>query len=1527
MERRASAAGEGRNVAMGATGNDASFLVPVEVTRLNETAGGQGEGTPRLENQTGTPTEAVERNQNQGDLLRNLGPLVPVDFHGVAGRMGNENPGLRRVEVASQGVGEHGRGSLVSPVMGGPTLTFPQGAPTVYGPTGYPAHLGHPGFGRNDAPPQGWMEQGFFPMQTPMRQPALMEAGNPFWSPEARSFLGGPLEGRSSGIAVEGNPNRALDMDPNQSEPRGDGVRVGLGDAVQEGLSRMVTGVGEHLFPGRDPLGWFRGQNQGQPVQTGSPEVEMDPIELFRIRCLREAEQKFAQGIEQMQRRQGVEKPDGSSGSFKTVDEQRLPDVGNQALEQPPGLMGFRGPQRAGNPRVEGQGLHSGTQAFGGNYGSGTGEVATETLRSVDLPPLPSEASSIQFGDWLAMIEPLLADISYSSGEWWSKIMDTVRKAYEAWLVEDPLGRLRLKVEIPQEALAWPRTEKRALAMLLQALPEKLRAEMVAARKLTTPQLMFRLYCLFQPGGQAERSSLLQLLTESKGMNTPQEMASTMRQWLRWLERSEELGLVLPDPMVLAGVLGKMSDSMSKVGTQVAFRLSSTRQKLMMDGRPSLSDVKVFAEYLLAEAEDLSLNTTVSLGSGSGNVSGKPSVKMLSTPESTREPLGDGRDKGLVPSNSSQVTSKNACRYWLTEEGCKRGDKCKFVHTVLEPKDGRCFNCSGVGHGKRECPHQQKKKLAKTQAERTPRKPGLENAKGSGKDKTIPPSGNESLEGSEFAGSQSENPNGQGKGSSKGSGKGQSKGNANTPQDGFQELMQEATSLMKSLRPSIKAVRPTDQMCKVVSDNCPTGLLDGGATNALRMGTSEELAQSLVVTVELASGTAELHQNPQTGTLLTKIPVEPIVPLRGIVELGYKIKWDSKGCEIYHPEHGKLTCWLRNGCPVVREEHALQLIDDMERKQRERLLGPKIARGDVSGEVREWWNKEFPSIPEDVLSYMGGQNEELPPGDQLPWNRRCRRRFLNAKAIVIHLFSGKCSKFWRDGWPAGVECVTVDVAEDSRQNLHDTGVWSFLNYLVRTKNVIAIVGGPPCRTVSRLRNLRPGPKPLRGRTDLRYGLPELTEAEKTMTDSDSALMLKQLGLYKMAQSHNENPLPVGFLMESPQDPSTYANEPEAPSFWCWEEVEDFARDEKMKLISLDQGSLGHPQRKPTSCLTNLPGLEGLDGLRADENYGQKLQTDLGKRFEQTASWSTWAPGLKEVVKQGILQMGVLRGVVDANCKKVLNLTQWKQHILQGHRPYRRDCRACVLDMASGPPHRRRLYAGTSAWSLGVDVVLFGETKDDITGKDVKYAVVGTALVPHFREETQPPMKSEPVEDVEIPNWGEGLDEIEYPLGEENPEAPIREGENPGESDPPRLVGSGENFEENKREKAVLDEVENCSQPLSLKHVTMVEPIASRSTQDVLHALTLIVIRMKSLGINVNRLHGDRAKELLSAKTESWCNRHGLIRTLGGGTTPQTMEGLSQKSNSLKEGLDCFCEKRMGVFQIGQRLCDMPPKKD
>ena len=120
-------------------------------------------------------------------------------------------------------------------------------------------------------------------------------------------------------------------------------------------------------------------------------------------------------------------------------------------------------------------------------------------------------------------------------------------------------------------------------------------------------------------------------------------------------------------------------------------------------------------------------------------------------------------------------------------------------------------------------------------------------------------------------------------------------------------------------------------------------------------------------------------------------------------------------------------------------------------------------------------------------------------------------------------------------------------------------------------------------------------------------------------------------------------------------------------------------------------------------------------------------------------------------------------------KKAFKQGTMETHIIQGHRPYRRDCRACILDMAAGPAHRRREFGGTSAWSLGVDIIQLGGTKDDVTGLDVKYALVGTALVPVF--EHYPPShkvqddeeKTPFLEEIVEPSWGEGLDEEEFAL--------------------------------------------------------------------------------------------------------------------------------------------------------------------
>ena len=68
------------------------------------------------------------------------------------------------------------------------------------------------------------------------------------------------------------------------------------------------------------------------------------------------------------------------------------------------------------------------------------------------------------------------------------------------------------------------------------------------------------------------------------------------------------------------------------------------------------------------------------------------------------------------------------------------------------------------------------------------------------------------------------------------------------------------------LKPAAKAVK----VKRVLPSQGPTGLLDGGATNALRRGSPKELAESDDVLVELAHGSVELKQHPLTGTILTE---------------------------------------------------------------------------------------------------------------------------------------------------------------------------------------------------------------------------------------------------------------------------------------------------------------------------------------------------------------------------------------------------------------------------------------------------------------------------------------------------------------------------------------------------------------------------------------------------------------------------------------------------------------------------------
>eukprot|EP00435_Cladocopium_sp_Y103_P061147 s73_g22.t1 len=263
----------------------------------------------------------------------------------------------------------------------------------------------------------------------------------------------------------------------------------------------------------------------------------------------------------------------------------------------------------------------------------------------------------------------------------------------------------------------------------------------------------------------------------------------------------------------------------------------------------------------------------------------------------------------------------------------------------------------------------------------------------------------------------------------------------------------------------------------------------------------------------------------------------------------------------------------------------------------------------------------------------------------------------------------------------GCEVITLDVTANSSENLHHPAVWAYLMTLARKGSLRILLGGPPCRTSSRLRHRAPGPRPLRGRKTLRWELSDLNPLEAERVHGDFALILKMAALYEEMEVNAPQPGANGFLMEHPEDPSEYLSEDESknlPSVWEWPELRAFAEKFGLKMVAFDQGKCGHSRRKPTCLLTNLPGMDELQGLRCEKDHMgiEPLAADLPQRLQQTSSWSSWAPGLTAAIKESIKKIPM------AGLKR-LSLDEWQQHVRQNHTPYRRDCRLCIQEVGAG----------------------------------------------------------------------------------------------------------------------------------------------------------------------------------------------------------------------------------------------------
>ena len=801
-----------------------------------------------------------------------------------------------------------------------------------------------------------------------------------------------------------------------------------------------------------------------------------------------------------------------------------------------------------------------------------------ECLRSfpITLPVLPEPHvphASLEAGDWLTQIRPLISDVNGAASTWWDNVVTRTMEQYHKWLGAKPMDKL--KVQPPDhEGLAQgnSRLAQRVGVMLMQALPSGLRQEMVASRMMDAASILFKVFKTYQPGGLAERRQMLAQLTDTTKASTPTEAVASLRLWKRQAQRAAELHATMPDAVLQVRALTVIMEELLNKCPQASFRVSAYRMNHGIDVNPTDSDVQQFYDLLLAEAEHLVTSQGDDLRSSmDSNDSQKPLIKAMNA--------SPAKPKGQV------------CKFWGSEHGCRHGRTCQYAHDWqgIQDKAERCWICSAKGHRKVECP------VAKPKDDQTPIVSG-----GSG------------------AGDGKQDPSGKGKGkgkrSSKG-GKGKTMDKSEEPkpdkdpegqpsvkaekvtaeeisaptataaETGKEALMTEVTSLLRSIRVQ------GDPQIKVVSIRKlqPNGrglytLIDGGATHCLRMMRSEEeWNESQPVTVKLAAGEMLMRQHPRTTTLLVRDPIQAIIPVAKLVECGYSVQWDREACRIEHARHGKLKVEMDQGCPTVSAEWGERLMKEVEEMEVKKCKVRAIMQCGVLAE--DLFEKQvaelhslYPQVPLRVLERIPGERDWDPV--QLPINRRKRRQLDRARGIIVNMCSGPDQRRWREMEGNGIVVLNLDL--ELGINVMDPHVSGWLESIIDTGKVIMWTAGPPCRTISLCRQRGKkdgGPQPVRLREGpQRFGVDDITASQQDLADHDAALWLKNLWYMRRVKRQRSD---AEVMLEQPQDPREWADwAKDCPSFLVWPETQQLIADLNLSVVRINQGNMGHVTAKP-----------------------------------------------------------------------------------------------------------------------------------------------------------------------------------------------------------------------------------------------------------------------------------------------------------------------------------------------------------
>ncbi|CAE7301732.1 RE1 [Symbiodinium sp. CCMP2592] len=1140
------------------------------------------------------------------------------------------------------------------------------------------------------------------------------------------------------------------------------------------------------------------------------------------------------------------------------------------------------------------------------------------------LPQVKAESSSIDIADWMEMLAAPMSDLSDGSAAWWRKVCEQATLAYQAWTDAGPMERLAIAPpkDPSLEDGRWGRVNSRAASMILLALHENVRSEMVA-RRLTgsTVSLLFRLMTLYQPGGEAERSRILNNLQNPPEETEPQKIVEALRSWDRWLRRCKELSLATPDPTILARGLNKMVRKLVEQNADMGFRTNLVRSTLQVDTRPSYTSIDTYYKHLMGECEALAVATsslsTQALSSTStrpepkikpmrtetrnGNYNTPPPPKPPSTPSTS--PTNDGAESQRSNGEKKDVPCKFFGR---TFRGCARVNKCPFLHSwdgLEKERPSRCLACGGK-HMAKDCPNKKGTPPSSTTTPRTANKAAGEQGGPTSTTptttKTVRIDDKPQVEG----------------------GGGETTASATTTND-LKEVLADVGKMLKAMTSvtTIKRAEVKDDpllvKIKVLAakfgyedEDEGGGLLDSGASHPMRAATEAEYERSIPVKVTLAGEEERvLRQNGQ-GTVLLK-PGEaensqPIVPLGAVIrDLGCRLQWKEDGIKLFHPDRGQVKIRIRNNCPEVSTAEAHRLIKELEMVQLKTLndqVSSLSARLEVlQKEEKRTWDqllKDFmecgdrgllhralllspftKDLPADVQAMMVA-SFKVEGGDEylrkLPFSRRKRRLLQASNDWVVKLFHGKSeenSNFERIISRGGKVILEVDVANSRAMDLHGASpVYQLLLWAAAKGKIADVIGSPPETTWTTSLTPTRGPKAIHQRTkDFPFGVPGLSVLQQQRLDQDTACVAKQLLLWMCAMMKSKRN--VGFALEFPADVVPMREEEkDYLSFWKTEMWKSFKSVSGMAKATFNQGAVGHQALRPTTIATNYPEVLELDG---DFDFGSHcVPTSLLDR----ASLRRWSLQLELMVARAAVNYVPSPETEEEeaiNCgARMSKLTKdqkdaWTLHLLNDHQPYRADCSVCLNAQATGYQHRRRKQP--QLYALALDLAGPYKVKGrDMDFDDYKYIMVAAYKCPkeYLDAKTLEAMEKEFSVDEYEPSDGEG----EFGMIED--EKGLMESASGGEEE---AHGDPEG-------PPTLDEaVEELTETPECITMYLTRPLRRRTKNEVLRASKEILLQLKQTGLHVATVHTDRAREFSSVIYKDWIADNGLrhSRTAGG----------------------------------------------